>query len=185
MLRRPRKLATALITLTCLGLGAVMLVPAALGLHRYVIVSGSMTGTYDRGSLVYDERVRVGDLRVGDVITYAPPRDAHSSQALVTHRIVWAGRDAAGRPAFRTKGDANAAPDPWRFTLTAPVQDRVVASLPYVGYAFAALSIREVRIVLIGIPAVLIGLWLLAGLWRAAGEEAERRRTATAPEPGP
>lgn len=184
MATRSRKLATALVTVTCLGLGAVMLIPAAFGLHRYVIVSGSMTGTYDRGSLVYDERVPVGELRVGDVITYAPPRTAHSSQTLVTHRIVWAGRDAAGRPAFRTKGDANAAPDPWRFTLTAPVQDRVVGALPYVGYAFAALSIRTVRILLVGLPAALIGLWLLAGIWRAAGEEAERRRARPA-EPHP
>ena len=32
-----------------------------------------MTGTYDRGSLVFDEVVPVDDLKVGDVITYRPP----------------------------------------------------------------------------------------------------------------
>ena len=32
-----------------------------------------MTGTYDRGSLVFDEVVPVASLKVGDVITYRPP----------------------------------------------------------------------------------------------------------------
>src|SRR3954453_10357000 len=45
-------------------IAALALVPALFGLQRYVIVSGSMTGTYDRGSLVLDEVVPVSQLRV-------------------------------------------------------------------------------------------------------------------------
>ena len=37
-------------------LALAVLVPALLGFQRYVITSGSMTGTYDRGSLVFDQR---------------------------------------------------------------------------------------------------------------------------------
>ena len=40
-----------------------MLIPAALGYQRYVIVSDSMSGTYDRGSLVYDKVVPTAGLR--------------------------------------------------------------------------------------------------------------------------
>ena len=60
-----------------------MLLPALLGYQRYVITSGSMTGTYDRGSLVYDSVVPTSSLKVGDVITFGPPGHA----GLVTHRI--------------------------------------------------------------------------------------------------
>jgi signal peptidase len=147
-----------------IGLAALLLVPAALGMQRYVIVSGSMTGTYDKGSLVFDKAVPVADLRVGDVITYQPP--AGGPRHLVTHRIAWIGRDRNGGRAFRTKGDANAIADPWRFTLGRPTQARVAFSVPYVGYALAALSIPKLRMILVGLPALLIGLAVAVQLWR-------------------
>jgi len=59
---------------------AVMLVPALLGYHRYVILNGSMTGTYDPGSIVFDKPVPVSMLKVGDVITYSPPPGASLAQ---------------------------------------------------------------------------------------------------------
>lgn len=145
-------------------LAAMLLVPAALGMQRYVIVSGSMTGTYDKGSLVFDKPVPVADLRVGDVITYQPP--AAGPHNLVTHRIAWIGRDRDGGRAFRTKGDANRVADPWRFTLHQPMQARVSFSVPYVGYALAALSIPRLRMIIIGLPALLIGLAVAVQLWR-------------------
>jgi signal peptidase len=150
-----------------LGLGLV--VPAVLGYQRYVIVSGSMTGTYDRGSLVFDEVVPVAELRTGDVITYRPPAGSGPA-GLVTHRIAEIRRDASG-PVFRTRGDANPVADPWTFRLSAPRQARVVAGVPYVGYALAALSDRRVRMLVVGVPAMLIALSALAGLWREAGAE--------------
>ena len=61
----------------------LVLTPSVIGWQRYAIVSGSMSGTYDKGSLVLDEVVPVADLKVGDVITYTPPTGDH----LITHRI--------------------------------------------------------------------------------------------------
>ena len=40
----------------------LVLLPSLFGWQRYAIVSGSMTGTYDRGTLVLDEVVPVADL---------------------------------------------------------------------------------------------------------------------------
>src|SRR5947199_7551562 len=105
-----------------LVLGALMLVPTALGYGRYVVTGGSMSGSYPRGSLVFDEEVPTASLGVGDVITYRPP----GRHGLVTHRIVWTGRARDGARAFRTKGDANGGPDPWRFELHGPTQARAV-----------------------------------------------------------
>ena len=101
----------------------LVLLPSLLGWQRYAIVSGSMTGTYDRGSLVLDEVVPVGELQVGDVITYTPPAGDH----LITHRIAWIGRDPSGARAYRTKGDANPVADPWTFRLDRPTQAPVRA----------------------------------------------------------
>jgi signal peptidase len=161
---------------------AIMLLPAVFGLQRYVITGDSMTGTYDRGSVVFSEIVPIDQLRVGDVITYEPPA-ASGVDGLITHRIVAINQDQRGRPVLRTKGDANQSRDPWRFQLEGSEQARTVAGVPYVGYAFAALGIREVRMTLVGIPALLIALALVAGLWRDAGAEAARHGDAPPAQP--
>ncbi|HEY3070902.1 MAG TPA: signal peptidase I [Gaiellaceae bacterium] len=176
--RKPRRagriLATAL-CVACLGLAGLMLLPGLLGYQRYVITSGSMTGTYDRGSVVFDDVVPVSDLRVGDAITYTPPPGSGPT-GLITHRIVWIGSDQLGRRVLRTKGDANETADPWTFSLDGQTQARVAFDIPYVGYVISALSIRKVRMIVICLPALLIAFAVLAGIRRDA------RRAAPAPE---
>src|SRR4051812_49505050 len=98
-----RRLGGGLLTGAALALAVAVLVPALLGLQRYVITSGSMTGTYDRGSLVYDRVVPTATLRAGDVITYDPPPGAGPA-GVVTHPIVSIGRGPGGRRGSRTKG---------------------------------------------------------------------------------
>ncbi len=152
--------------------GALLIAPSLMGWERYVIVSGSMTGTYDRGSLVFDEVVPTASLKVGDVITYKPPVGA-GPKGLVTHRIVAIRKDPKSHArVFRTKGDANEVRDPWRFTLPNKEQARVVASVPKVGFVLAVLAQRNLRMLIIGFPAALIALFVMAGLWRDAGVEA-------------
>ena len=53
-----------------------------------------------------------------------------------------------------------------------------MAGAPYMGFVLAALSERKLRMVLVGIPALLIALIVLGGLWRDTGREA-RERSAT------
>jgi signal peptidase len=171
MARRVTRVVSTLVVAAGLLFGAVLVLPAALGWQRYVIVSGSMTGTYDRGSLVLDEVVPVSELRVGDVITYRPPAGSGPA-GLVTHRIAGITTDKLGRRSFRTKGDANEAADPWTFQLPKGEQARVRLGIPYAGFAVAALGKRDLRILLVGFPAGLIALMSIVGLWREAGAEA-------------
>ena len=166
-------LATALCA-ACLGLAGLMLLPGVLGYQRYVITSGSMTGTYDRGSVVFDKVVPVDELHVGDAITYTPPPGSGPS-GRITHRIVWIGSDKFGRHVIRTKGDANETADPWTFTLDGPTQARVAFHVPYVGYVLALLAMRQARMILIGVPALLVALAVIVGFGRDARRE-------TAPE---
>jgi signal peptidase len=163
-----RRLGTALATAfcaVCLSLAGLMLLPGLLGYQRYVITSGSMTGTYDRGSIVFDDVVPVSELRVSDAITYTPPPGSGPS-GRITHRIVWIGSDQLGRPALRTQGDANESADPWTFTLDGQTQARVAFHVPHVGYVLSALAIRQARMLLIGLPALLIAFAIVFGFRR-------------------
>lgn len=151
----------ALVVVTLLA--AAYVLPSLLGYQRYVITGGSMDGTYDKGSIVFEKPVAAADLEVGDVITYLPPA-ASGVPTLVTHRIIKIGRDADGRQVLRTQGDANPDPDPWRFSLDSTEQPVVSFSVPYAGFAVIALADRETRMLLVGVPAALIALMSLGQL---------------------
>jgi signal peptidase len=153
----------ALVALAATGL--LMLVPPLLGFPRYVIEGGSMGGSLPRGSIAYEEVVPTTDITEGDVITYTPP---HANRP-ITHRVAWVGHTTEGERLFRTKGDDNAAPDPWKFALPHDTQARVVAHVPLVGFAVEALSLRAVRMTAIGGPALLIAFAAFASVARRWG----------------
>jgi signal peptidase len=140
-----------------------------LGLSFYVITGGSMEGAVHKGAIAIERKVPVDSLQVGDIITFQPP----GMNAMVTHRITAIDTDAEGRPVYSTKGDANQTADPWHFTLDRKVQARFVADIPWIGYAFAALTLRTVRTaVLAGIGLVIL---VLVVLWyRESSREAKR-----------
>ncbi len=167
---RARRVLGALLLVAGLGLAALLLVPSLLGYQRYVITGTSMTGTIDRGSLVFDEIVGVEDLQVGDIITFEPPHPL-GPQRVVTHRIVWRGKAPDGRLGFRTKGDHNPTEDPEPFVLNEPNQARVAFHVPYLGYGLAFAADRRNRMILIGLPALILAIAILANMWREAGVE--------------
>jgi signal peptidase I len=177
VIRSVARWASGFALLAAVTVALLVLLPSLFGWQRYAIVSGSMTGTYDRGTLVLDEVVPVDELRVGDVITYLPPAGAGPGH-LITHRIASIGRDATGARVYRTKGDANAVADPWTFRLGGPTQARVRVGIPYAGRVLWALSRRDVRTAVIALPAVLIALLTLIALWRQLGEAARAAERA-------
>jgi signal peptidase len=161
------RIVTAAALTALAALGALMLVPTILGYARYVIEGGSMGDAVPRGSIAYEEVVPTREIHVGDVITYRPP----GATRLRTHRVAWIGRSTStGERLYRTKGDANATPDRPAFTLPHATQARVVMHVPLAGYAVAALSIRAVRMAVIGGPALVIAFVAFGSVWR------ERRR---------
>ncbi len=164
----------ALLLLMTLAAIAVTFVPGLMGYERYVLVGGSMEPTIHRGSLVFDDVVRVRDLRAGDVITYVPPGRRNP----VTHRIISAKRQTTGSPIFRTQGDANAAPDMRTFKLDQPTQARYRFSVPLLGWAFIALGSPHARFLLLALPALLIALSMLGKLWRDGGRLVAERGTS-------
>jgi signal peptidase I len=158
-----RRLLPTAALLGLLSIAALMLIPPFLGYERYVIEGGSMGGAVPRGSIAYEEVVRTSHLHTGDVITYRPP----GATRPITHRIV----SISHHRAFRTKGDANDAADPWAFTLPDETQARVAFHVPLAGYAIEALRVRAIRVALLGGPAAAIAFTAFAS--------AARRRRGT------
>ena len=144
-----------------------------------------MSGTYEKGSVVFEQRVPVEELAVGDVITYLPPPDSKVPN-LVTHRISEITTAEDGTTMFRTKGDANEDVDPWTFALVDETQPVVRFGVPYVGWGVIALADRETRMLVLGVPAGLVALMSLIELLRnlrdeRRGQPAPAVATATPP----
>ena len=168
------------VALVCVVLVAgLMVVPTLLGYERYVIVSGSMDPAIPTGSVVYDKVVPVDELEVGDVITFVPPPE-YGIDAPVTHRIVDIAKSTSGAPVFRTKGDANDSLDAWRMVPDKPGLPRVEHHIEKLGYVYMFLSKRWVQLLLIGLPALVITVFVIRALWREAGEAVMREEAEAA-----
>ena len=152
------------VVLVTLTLGAIAyVVPSFLGYERYVITGGSMSGTIEKGSVVFSKNTPAADLEVGDVITYQPPADS-GVNTLVTHRILSMEPGENGSTVFRTQGDANPDPDPWTFSLVDTEQPVVQHAVPTVGWVMIAMADREIRMLVVGLPAAIIALMALVQL---------------------
>jgi signal peptidase len=123
-----RRFALALLVMAPLVL--LVLLPAVLGLDRFVVTDSTMGGSMGRGSVVLAREVPPTDLRVGDVIAFRPPGEPGEDR--VTRRIV-----AIDNGVATTEADATGRTDPWSLPLTAPAYARSWVSVPWIGYPFA------------------------------------------------
>ena len=161
--RGTRRLGRVWLLGAALVLGVVALLqilPAALGLQRYVVTTDAMGDTLPRGSLVVARTVVTGDLRVGDIITFPSPEDGQ----LVTRRVTGVFNDRV-----ITGGDTSG-PDPWSLSRDSATRDRMLFHVPLVGYPFIGELGQWVWLV----AAVPIAAVLLAVL----GDFEHRRRQA-------
>lgn len=114
-------------------LAVAFVLPPAFGLSRHTITDDAMSGTMERGSAVFAKSQPVGDLEIGDVISYRVPSD--TGEELVTRRIfdikqgvIWTSRDSTGEI------------DPWTLSSSQLTQERAVVDIPYAGYVYDAVS---------------------------------------------
>lgn len=132
-----------------------------VGYKPVAVYSGSMQPTIPVGGLAFDRAIPSQGVRVGDVITFSDP---YVKGRLVTHRVI----DILPTPrglAYRTKGDANSARDPWTIRLAGQV-GRVSFTVPVAGYVLYFAHTREVRAALICVAALLALFGLLRRIWR-------------------
>jgi signal peptidase I len=143
--------------------------PRVFGYQTSTMLTGSMSPLINPGDVVVTVPTPVGDIRVGDIITYHIPVE---DQRVETHRITEILTNQDGTRAVRTKGDANEDADPWLATLQGTTVDKHVLTVPYLGQAIRAL--RQPLILnslMYGAPAVLVA-GLLASIWRKEPDRA-------------
>jgi signal peptidase I len=92
------------------------------------VLTGSMVPTYSPGSIIVTRPMPVSQVRRGDIVVIIPP----GLSVAYAHRVVSV-TGSPSHPIIRTKGDANAADDPWHAKLTSNQVPEVVATVPYVG----------------------------------------------------
>ena len=156
----------AVVTVVVVGLLAITIGPRLFPYQALVVRSGSMEPTIPTGSVVFYRPLPADEVKVGDVIAFSKPGDESER---VTHRVHRIGNGSTGRY-FVTKGDANGAPDTWRVPAVGDGW-RAVWHVPVAGYVLYALQSTTARLLLLLIPALLLGAITLYELWRDRGRE--------------
>jgi len=154
----------AAITLFVIGLLAVTVGPRFLPYQALVVRSGSMSPNIPTGSIVFYRSVPADKVKVGDVIVFNEPGQTNKR---VTHRVYRIDTSATGRY-FVTKGDANGTPDDWRIPAVGSGW-LAVFHVPVAGYVLYDLQSTTARLLLLLIPALLLGVITLYEIWHDRG----------------
>jgi signal peptidase len=150
------------LAIACVGLIGLGLLPRT-GLYRPVtVLSGSMTPTFSPGDMVIVTPEPLRNVRVGQIISYRIPIGDHHVQS---HRVIKIVR-AGPHPLVRTKGDANAAADPWTAQLHGTTAWRVRAVLPKVGWVIFWFRLPLVHTLTVLLAPLLLALFGVARIWR-------------------
>jgi signal peptidase len=142
----------------------------ALGDRPLTEMSGSMAPVLQTGDVVISRPIAPTDVRPGDVITF---RDPSNSRRLITHRLRSI-QVRGGVVRAVTKGDSNNTVERWKVPVGAEI-GRVQLRLPRVGYVVALVREPLGKVLLIVIPALLLGVLELVRIWRP-------RRVEVAPD---
>jgi signal peptidase I len=162
-------LSVMLLGLVVAAAGALVVVPKATGSVPLIVLTGSMSPTYDPGSVVVVRPAPTDELRVGDAITF---QERSGDPAVVTHRIVAISFAGDGTRLFTTQGDANGAIDA-EPVKEVQVRGKVWYSVPYVGHVATAVDpgTRETTV-----KVVAAALLVYAAVSFVSGAWARRRK---------
>lgn len=163
-LRGLRLLGSGAIVGVVAGLALALLGPLAFGGRTFAVLSGSMEPTLHVGDLVLEKKVAAPDIHVGDIVTFRSPDDAGK---LITHRVRRV-LIADGTVKVTTKGDANLSPERWTVPADGTV-GRALGRVPKVGYLLVWTRSPAGRMLLIVLPALLLGLSQLWRIWTKPG----------------
>ena len=131
---------------------AVMISVLTLHLGVRPVLTGSMRPDYGPGALLVTRQVPVSAVVPGMIVLFVPPGE-HVEYA---HRVTSV-RDSPDGPVITTKGDANAAADPWHARITAGTINEVVASAPGIGRVLIA--VRGTGQILLALVGAVVAIW--------------------------
>ena len=145
--------------------------PKVLPYQTFFVRSGSMEPTIDTGDMIFLSEAEATSLEVGDIITFERP---DKPGTMVTHRIAEVISGDEG-PVFHTKGDANSDVDSWEVPASGTGW-KYTFRIPKIGYVLGYLQTAQARLLLLAIPALLLGVLALYDIWRNAPASTGPRR---------
>ena len=162
---------------TALGFAAILVVsvtlPNLFGMRDLTVLSGSMEPTIHTGDVVVEREISALDAELGDVISF---KDPENPSVLITHRI----QDMQvhkGVVEFVTKGDANTGVERWKISGEGTI-GRVEYHVWRLGYLLFWIRGQMGRLLLVVLPAMLLGAYELVRIWRPKRGEAPDEPTA-------
>ena len=136
-----------------------------------VICSGSMEPELKVGSLVITRPVEPQEIVVGDIIAFTP-KGVTLGENEIAHRVI--GIEEASPLYFKTKGDANANPDP--FTVPARnLVGRICFKAHYVGYVAGFLKTPWGFLLGLVIPGLILITMYITSIRRMLRENREEK----------
>lgn len=165
-------LSAALLVLVLALAGLVIVGPLVTGGAALTVLTQSMEPGLPPGTLVVVAPKPVGDIRIGDVITYQVEQ---GRATLVTHRVISKSVNSDGKTSFITMGDNNDLADPNPVT-EGQIRGTLRYSIPLLGYVNNAVSGQARGVI---IPIVAGALFLYAGRMMFSGV-CERQRALRA-----
>jgi signal peptidase len=142
------------------GICMSVTVPFVFGIKSLTVLSGSMEPTVHVGDIVVVRQISPLDARIGDIVTFRDPGDA---TRLITHRvrkITMKGNNIA----FETKGDANTSVEDWKVARDGTI-GLVLYRVPKLGYVLVYVHGPIGRLMLVVLPALLLGGYELWRIW--------------------
>jgi signal peptidase len=134
--------------------------PMAVGMRSFTVRSGSMSPTIETGDMVVARRIDPESARPGDIVTFNNPQGG----ALTTHRVRSVMR-TGDKYRFITRGDANNTSEDWSVDADGQI-GQIAYRVPKLGYVLSPTSSGKGRMLLIGIPALMLCALGLVRIWR-------------------
>ncbi len=147
------------------------------GMRTMIVLSGSMAPAFHTGDAVVVEHTDPDRVQVGDMIAFT----GYGTEQLTTHRVIGL-HDVKGKLHFRTQGDANPDPDA-NLAPAGGLHGRVRLVLPHAGRVLATMTGQRGKLLILGLPALILAAGQLRALIasaRTASARTASARTASA-----
>ena len=145
------------------GICMAVTIPFFFGVKSLTVLSGSMEPTIEVGDIVVVRQIPAAEARVGDVVTFRDPGDR---DRLITHRVRRISV-ADGAVSFETKGDANTSVEEWDIAKDGTI-GLVMYRVPKLGYVLFYVHGALGRLLLVVVPALLLGAYEIWRIWAPA-----------------
>jgi signal peptidase I len=162
-----RTVSTVRLMLTWALLGALaapllaIVAPAALGYRSFTVMSGSMAPAIAAGDVVVTRPIAPIRAEPGAIVTF---RDPGRDGRWLTHRVQRS-VTTADVVTFETRGDANDLSERWSVPADGRI-GRVAYVVRWAGFVAQPAGTPLGRLLLIALPAFLLGVVLLVWGWR-------------------